>query len=87
MLNNVLQLVYCRYTCIQWGEGDFCRSCNNRGFRACCQKPQYLYHMMPLPAYKSYPIMCDNALSDMEPVVVPKDTQPWIKHAPQNYIR
>ena len=89
MLKNVVQLVYCRFTCIQWGEDDddTCRSCSNRGFRACCQKPRYLYFIMPLPAYKSYPMMCDNAVSELEPVVVPKDTKPWNNHTPQNYIR
>lgn len=88
MLMNVLQLVHCRYTCTKWGdEKDYCRSCKNRGFRTCCQKPHYLYHMMPLPAYKSCPVMCDNALSEMEPIVVPTDTQPWCNHVPHIYIR
>ena len=87
-LNNVLQLVHSRYTCIKWGDAkEYCRSCNNRGFRAICQKPQFLYHMMPLPAYKSYPCMCDDALSEMEPIVVPTDIQQWCSHIPQNYIR
>ena len=87
VLNNVLQLVYCRYTCIQWSADSLCRSCSNRGFRAGCQMPRFLYHMMPLPAYKLYPNMCDNALADMEPVEIVKDTLPWSEHTPQNYIR
>ena len=89
VLNNVLQLVYCRYTCVQWGgkEASHCRICNNRGFRSSCQIPRFLYYMMPLPAYKAYPRMCDYALAEMEPIDIPKDTQPWNDHTPQNYIR
>lgn len=85
MLNNVLQLVHSRHTCR--GDKNACRSCEHRGFRAACQTPRFLYHMMPLPAYKSHPEMCDNALAEMEPVNIPNDAQPWIDHTPQNYVR
>jgi hypothetical protein len=88
-IGNVLQLVHTRYTCVQWQRDDdmLCRSCVNRGFRASCLCPEYLYHLMPMPGFKSNAQMCNAVLSSLDPIDVPVVTKAWLDRLPQTYVR
>lgn len=84
---QVLQLVVSRHTCLQWGSLEPCRSCHNRGFRAGCQKPTFLYFLMPMPGFRNHKDVCDAVLGTLEPLSIPDDVSVWSDRIPQNYVR
>ena len=86
-LFKTIQLVVGRFTCTQWRDGDLCRNCSNRNWRAGCQKPTYLLHLMPLPAYRNNVAACEAALAELSPCVVEKDSSDWKKRMPQASVR
>lgn len=86
-LFETIQLVVSRFTCTQWRDGDRCRNCSNRNWRTGCQTPTYLIHLMPLPAYRNNPTVCDASLAKLSPCELEKDVSDWKKRMPQASVR
>ena len=75
-----IQLVITRFTCCQWKEvADPCRNCCNRSWRVGCQKPTYLYHLLPMQRNAA---QMEADLSMFEPLSVQRDASAWMKRVP-----
>ena len=82
-----VQLVITRYTCTQWRDENPCRNCQNRNWRTGCLKPNYIFHIMPLPTSRNDEESCEECLSDLEASTVERDTSSWTTRMPQINIR
>lgn len=93
-----LQLVVTRYTCTQWTtsmkvtkkaktlhEGDRCRNCSNRHYRAGCINPVVLCHIMPMPGFRMATSVLDDELAEFDPITTNHkvETMEWLQRMPQ----
>ena len=85
---KAIQLVITRYTCTQWRNvKDPCRNCENRNWRTACQRPTFLMHIMPLPVYRQEKELCEQCLSELEPIDTDLDKKDWVQRMPQINVR
>lgn len=77
-----MQLIKTRFTCAQWRDDDVCRNCQHKNWRSICVSPRYLYHLMPLPAFRGNIKACDEDLVVLDVFDRDQDPAPWVKRMP-----